>query len=187
MGLYLLKVIHSQLPPSILLSFLCNRIAVEAPKGPAHRLGVLLTFPKNLFYYWPFYTCWYCFKVYEKNLTLEGCFFPFLVRDSTFKSSYVFSMSVTFKLHPVAVFGIILPHSVPSRVWFVSFWSSFLMILHHSSAVGSKRRSAAPEHHSTHVKIGVKVEIIPIQSHTGLLKTGRHLNLHKKDKYLCWC
>lgn len=38
---------------------------------------------------------------------------------------------------------------------------------------------------STALKIGVKVEVNPIGSQSVLLKTGRHLDLHRKDKVDC--
>lgn len=63
----------------------------------------------------------------------------------------------------ITVLGIIVIHNVVSRVQFISFWSSCPMIFHLSSSVVSLRRSAAPEHNSTHLKIGVKVEMNPIQ------------------------
>lgn len=117
-----------------------------------------------------------------KNLTLENWVFPFLVSDIILRVSYVFSMFLLFlNCISITVLGIILIHNVSSRVRFISFWPSCLMIFHLST-----RRSAAREHNSTHLKIGVKVEMKPVQSQTVLLKTGRHLNLHKKDKYLCW-
>lgn len=82
---------------------------------------------------------------------------------------------------------------VASGVGFISFWSSYLKTfnlirtIHRRSSVDSMRRSAAPEHKSTHLKRGVKIEMKPIQSHTVLFKTGRHLNLQKEPKYLHWC
>lgn len=109
-----------------------------------------------------------------KNLALEDCFFPFVVSDITFKSSYVFSMSV-FKLHLSSSTWNNCATQCPIEGVTDLILVQFSQLLYHSSAVGSKRRSAAPEHHSTHVKIGVKVEIIPIQSHTGLLKNRKTL------------